>query len=85
MAAGRPVVATAVDGTPEAVREGETGHLVPPRDPEALAARLASLLRDPEAARRLGEAGRRLVDEWDIDRMVRRQEDLYEALARAAA
>lgn len=85
MAAGRPVVATAVDGTPEAVREGETGHLVPPRDPDALAARLVPLLADREAARKLGEAGRRLVEEWDIDLMVRRQEELYLELDRAAA
>jgi glycosyltransferase involved in cell wall biosynthesis len=85
MAAGRPVVATAVDGTPEAVRHGETGYLVAPRDPEALAARLASILSDPESARRLGEASRRSVGEWDIDLMVRRQEELYEELARAAA
>jgi glycosyltransferase involved in cell wall biosynthesis len=85
MAAGKPVVATAVDGTPEAVRDGLTGYLAPPRDPERLAERVTALLRDREAARRMGEAGRDLAEEWDIDRMVRRQEELYRRLARAAA
>jgi glycosyltransferase involved in cell wall biosynthesis len=80
MASGRPVVATAVDGSPEAVAEGETGHLVPPRDPEAVAARTAALLADPARARRMGAAARERVAEWDIDEMVRRQERLYERL-----
>ena len=57
MAQERPVVATAVGGTPEAVVNGETGLLVPPGDVGALAAALAALLCDPERARRLGEAG----------------------------
>ena len=61
MAARRPLVATAVGGTPEVVRDGETGFLVPPRAPEALAARLVAVLRDPALARRMGEAGRAVV------------------------
>lgn len=63
MAHGRPVVATAVGGTPEVVADGETGLLVPPRDPAALAAALRRLLEDPELRRRFGEAGRRRVAE----------------------
>lgn len=63
MAAARPVVATRVGGTPEAVVDGETGLLVPPGDVEALAAALDSLLGDSDLARRLGEAGRRRVEE----------------------
>lgn len=58
-AAGRPVVATRVGGTPEVVEDGETGMLVPPDDPAALAAAVAAVLNDPEGARALGEAGRR--------------------------
>jgi glycosyltransferase involved in cell wall biosynthesis len=57
MAAGKPVVATAVGGIPEIVVGGETGLLVPPGRPEALAAELARLLRDPGLAARLGSAG----------------------------
>jgi glycosyltransferase involved in cell wall biosynthesis len=53
MACGRPVVATAVDGTPEIVRDGETGFLVPPRDPERLADALARVLDDPRLAARM--------------------------------
>ena len=59
-AMARPVVATAVDGTPEVVRDGSTGHLVPPADPAALARALLDLLRDPDAARRMGQAGPRV-------------------------
>jgi glycosyltransferase involved in cell wall biosynthesis len=63
MAAARPVVATRVGGTPEAVVDGETGELVPAGDIEALVRALDGLLSDPERARRLGESGRRRVHE----------------------
>jgi glycosyltransferase involved in cell wall biosynthesis len=84
MAAGRPVVATAVDGTPEAVLEGVTGHLAAPGDVERLARRVAGVLGDRELARRLGEAARGRVEEWDIRTMVRRQESLYTELLQGA-
>jgi glycosyltransferase involved in cell wall biosynthesis len=61
LAAGVPVVATAVGGTPEVVADGVCGHLVPPADPKALARRLADLLADQEARRRMGQAGRQRV------------------------
>ncbi|GAB4227736.1 MAG: glycosyltransferase family 4 protein [Acidobacteriota bacterium] len=77
MAAGRPVVATAVDGTPEAVSPGETGFLREPGDVDGLAADVARLLRDPALRARLGAAARARVAEWDIDAMVRAQERLY--------
>jgi len=63
MDAGVPVVASAVSGIPEVVVGGETGWLVPPEDPEALAGALAEILSDPAGARRRGEAGRRRVEE----------------------
>jgi glycosyltransferase involved in cell wall biosynthesis len=63
MAQGKPVVATAVGGTPELVVDGETGVLVPPGDVEALRRALAGVLADPERARAMGEAGRRRVRE----------------------
>jgi glycosyltransferase involved in cell wall biosynthesis len=62
MEAGLPVVASAVSGIPEVVVDGETGWLVPPEDPERLAAALAEALDRPEEARRRGEAGRRRVE-----------------------
>jgi glycosyltransferase involved in cell wall biosynthesis len=58
MAAGRPVVATAVGGVPEAVHHGVTGLLAPPRDPAQLAGALARMLESPGWRRRLGLAGR---------------------------
>jgi glycosyltransferase involved in cell wall biosynthesis len=63
MERGVPVVASAVSGIPEVVVDGETGWLVPPEDPEALAGALAAVLEDPAEARRRGEAGRRRVEE----------------------
>jgi glycosyltransferase involved in cell wall biosynthesis len=63
MALGLPPVATAVGGIPECVVSGETGLLVPPANPKAMAAAVASLLADPAQRRRLGEAGRRQVHE----------------------
>lgn len=58
MACGVPVVATKVGGLPELILDGETGMLVPPEDERAMADALLKVLREPELARRLGEAGR---------------------------
>jgi glycosyltransferase involved in cell wall biosynthesis len=60
-AAARPVVATTVGGLPEAVQDGETGLLVAPDDPEALAAALVRLLTDPAECSRMGAKGRESV------------------------
>ncbi|MBA4187161.1 MAG: glycosyl transferase family 1 [Planctomycetaceae bacterium] len=57
-AAGVPVVATAVGGTPEAIIDSETGYLVPPGQPERIAARVCELLRDPTLRAKFGAAGR---------------------------
>src|SRR6185295_2565670 len=54
----RPVVAAAVTGSVDAVRDGETGTLVPPRNPDALAEALGTYLRDPELRARHGRAAR---------------------------
>jgi glycosyltransferase involved in cell wall biosynthesis len=59
MACGTPVVGTAVGGIKTTVVEGETGYLVPPNDPEALAEKLAWLQRNPHVAQRMGWAGMR--------------------------
>jgi alpha-maltose-1-phosphate synthase len=68
MACGTPVVASRVGGIPEVVVDGETGWLVEPGDPTALAQALRTALADPQRARRMGEAGRRRVEahfSWD--------------------
>jgi glycosyltransferase involved in cell wall biosynthesis len=79
MAEARPVVATPVGGTAELVLDGETGVLVPPRDPDALARAIGGLLADPERGRRLGEAGRRRVErEFSAERMARRVLEIYD-------
>lgn len=62
MAAQRPVIATAIGGTDEAVTHGLTGLLVPPRDPAALAAAIRRLRTDPMLAERLAAAGRQRVE-----------------------
>jgi len=81
MAAGLPVVATAVGGTPDLVIDGATGFLVPRRDPTALAEALASLVNDAEMRRRMGQAGReRVLQHFSIGRMVEQTQDLYEQL-----
>lgn len=78
MAAGKVVVATNVGGNPELVVEGETGFLVPPRDAEALASRLLMLLSNRDQARKLGSNGRRRVlDQFTLNTMVQRYEQLY--------
>ena len=78
---GLPVVAGAVAGALDAVIDGETGVLVAPEDPSAVADAVAGLLLDPARARRLGEAGARRAGELSWPRMVARVEDvLLEAL-----
>jgi glycosyltransferase involved in cell wall biosynthesis len=62
MAAERPVIATAIGGTDEAITSEVTGLLVPPRDPPALAAAIRRLLGDPALAQRLAAAGRARVE-----------------------
>jgi glycosyltransferase involved in cell wall biosynthesis len=78
MSRERAVVATRVGGTPELVVDGETGLLVPPRDPEALAAAIGALLADPERRRAMGEAGRRRAEGFSVERMVGRVLQIYE-------
>jgi glycosyltransferase involved in cell wall biosynthesis len=84
MASGRPVVATDIGGNREVVRHGETGLIVPPRDPGALAAALAGLLDEPRRARRMGAAGAALARaRFSRDAMVRATVDVYSTLLEA--
>ncbi len=69
MACGKPVVAARAAAVPETVVDGETGLLVDPDDPEALARALAVLLADPDRCRAVGESGRRRVEQYRADRV----------------
>jgi glycosyltransferase involved in cell wall biosynthesis len=81
MAARRPVVVTDVGGAREAVLDGETGHVVPPGDDEAMAGRIASLLARPDRAREMGEMGRKRIEElFSCEAQLARAENLYDRL-----
>ncbi|GEM_PF-90735 len=81
MAKGKPVVATDVGGTHEVVLDKETGFLVPPTDDKAMAGAIVKILQDKDLAGRMGEAGRKRVEEkFSLDRMVREHEALYDKL-----
>lgn len=81
MCIGLPVVATAVGGVSEMVVDGQTGLLVPPEDPEAMARALHLLAHDPERRTAMGEAGRNLVSSFSIERSTEALEHLYAELA----
>ena len=81
MACGRPVIGSAVGGITYTIKDGETGFLVPPRDPEALADRLQLLFSQPELSTQMGLAARKRVEReftWSITAM--RTGALYETL-----
>jgi glycosyltransferase involved in cell wall biosynthesis len=81
MEAGLAVVATRVSGVLDVVIDGENGLLVPPRDPDALAAATARLLEDADVRTALGERGRELRRElWGLETWIRRVEELYDRL-----
>lgn len=85
MEEGKPVVASAVGGIPDLVEDGVTGALVPPRDPERLAAAISELLADPAERAQMGERARRLRRErYSIDATLARLSELYERTAREA-
>jgi glycosyltransferase involved in cell wall biosynthesis len=78
MDAGLPVVATRVGGLPDLIEHGRHGLLVEPSDPSALAAAVATLVRNPQQARELGALGReRRRADFSIDNTVRTLERLY--------
>jgi glycosyltransferase involved in cell wall biosynthesis len=85
IAAGRPIVATAVDGTGEILRDGVNALVTAPRDPEGIATRILRLLADPSLGEAISARAQPLLAEFDIDAMVRAQEDLYRRLLEARA
>jgi glycosyltransferase involved in cell wall biosynthesis len=85
-AAGVPVVASAVGGTPEVVEDGRSGFLVPPRDPEALAARITEALASEDRLRDMGLHGRqRVLDEFSFAAQAEQYRGLFEELTVATA
>jgi glycosyltransferase involved in cell wall biosynthesis len=89
MAAGKACVGTRVGGIPEVIADGDTGLLVPPHDPPALAAAIVALLTDPTRRERMGQAGlARVARHFSVERMVQGTLDVYagllSSLARAA-
>lgn len=86
MAAGLPMIVTNVGGNAEAVLDGETGLVVPARDPERLGAAILTLAADPALSATFGEAGRQRVQHhFALDACIRRYESLYSELLPAAA
>ncbi|HEX5012443.1 MAG TPA: glycosyltransferase, partial [Planctomycetota bacterium] len=83
--AGRPIVASAVDGVPEAVVDGRNGFLFAPGDIGKAADGVLRLLSDPALAARFGAAGRAAVEEFSETRMVAEQERIYTGLLPAGA
>ena len=80
LSCGVPVVCTSVEGVPEIVRDDETGILVPPKDPGALATGIIKSLNDMDNARKMAEEGRKFVNEnFDVKKMVDDIDTLYDA------
>lgn len=84
MAAGTPVIVTRVGGLQEVVQDGVTGLVVPPSDPQALAAGLDRLLADPELRANMGKAGRRRAVGFTVSAILPQLDDVYERAAHEA-
>jgi glycosyltransferase involved in cell wall biosynthesis len=82
MIMGIPIVATKVDGTPEAVIDGVNGFLVEPHDLKGMAEKIVYFLSHSEKAVEMGKQGKEMVEEFDIGKMVSEQEKLYLSLLR---
>jgi glycosyltransferase involved in cell wall biosynthesis len=81
MAAGLAMVVTDVGGNAEAMVHGETGLVVPPRNPKAIGDAILELARNPEQRKRFGAAARKRVEKkFSIDKCVKAQADLYEEM-----
>jgi len=81
MALKKPVVATAVGAVPEIVKNQQTGYLVPPEDPGALANAIANVIKKPDLSKKMGEEGHKLFQErFSIHATVKQLESLYSTL-----
>ena len=82
MALSKPVVVTAAGGCPELVTSGENGYLVEPADCTGLSKAIVNILKDPVLAERMGDNSRKKVEQFSVDKMVERTEELYERLVK---
>lgn len=81
LALGKPVVGTDVGGMPEIIINNQTGFLVPPKDPEALAEAVIKLLKDPQKAKMMGTAGiNSIADKFNIERHTESILNIYNSL-----
>jgi glycosyltransferase involved in cell wall biosynthesis len=81
LAVETPVVATDLEGHPELIVEGETGLLVPPRNPDALAQAILRMLENPTRAKAMARAGRKRVEaQFSMAQKIQRTEALYRRL-----
>jgi glycosyltransferase involved in cell wall biosynthesis len=86
MANSLPVIASNIGGIPELVRSGETGLLIPPADPDVLAAALQQLADDPQQAFQMGQHGRRrIAEEFTLERKILETEELCLSLLKQSA
>jgi len=84
LAVETPVIATDIEGHPELIVEGETGLLVPPRNPDAMAQAILRLLENPTRAKAMARAGRKRVEaHFSMAQKVQRTEALYQRLLAA--
>jgi glycosyltransferase involved in cell wall biosynthesis len=81
---GLPVIGTTTGGIPDAVKDGETGILVPPTDPAVAGEAMIRLAKDPSLSRKIGLAGRAWAEELTWDRFARLQMDIYKEIGRGA-
>jgi len=85
MAAGTPIVASDIHGYKGVLRRGREGLLVPPREPKALAAGIARLLRDDELRAEMGQAGTARAQEFSWERVTAKVDDFYSLVVRRLA
>jgi glycosyltransferase involved in cell wall biosynthesis len=84
MAMAKPIIATGIDGITEQITDGVDGILVPPKDPSALAEAVIRVLNDKERARNMGSSARKKVEEeFSVEKMVAKTEDVYMSLLKA--
>jgi glycosyltransferase involved in cell wall biosynthesis len=77
MAAGLPIVASAIDGSMEIIEDQVNGRLFPPGDHSAMAQAIMDLIEDPETANKMMLKGQKTVREFDVNLMVDQIADLY--------
>jgi len=78
MASGLPVIATDVGGTSEAIIDGKTGFLIPPRDSKAIAEKITYLIEHSDVARQIGQNAQAYVKKFSVENMVKQTDELFE-------